>query len=242
MSSFQVCALLLLVVCPLLVWWLDRRPHRRRWVRLAERGLAAGLLLAYAIDLLLKWQQGILTPQHALPMQLCDWALLAMAPALWWRWRPGFDVAYFWGFAGTLQALLTPEVAADVSWLQKFGFFFMHAGIVGGVIHLMLTARFRPEWPRSLVRVVLASECYLASALAVNALTGSNYGFLSRKPNTRTMLDLFSDERWLYALQLNLTALLLFAVLYLPWAIADLVAQRRARAIPPRPEPPFTPA
>jgi hypothetical integral membrane protein (TIGR02206 family) len=228
MSSFQIGALLLLVVCPLLVWWWDRQPHRRAMVLLAERGLAAALLVAYAIDLVLKWRQGIFTPARALPMHLCDWALLAIAPALWWRWRPGFDVAYFWGFAGTLQALFTPEVGNDIGWLQKFGFFFMHAGIVGGVLHLMLTARFRPEWPRSIVRVVIASELYLATALAVNALTGGNYGFLSAKPTTRTMLDLFSDDPWLYALQLNLTAFVFFALLYAPWAVADALQRPKA--------------
>jgi hypothetical integral membrane protein (TIGR02206 family) len=228
MSSFQIGALVLLVICPLLVWWWDRQPHRRGMVRLAERGLAAGLLLAYTMDLTLKWQQGIFNPARALPMHLCDWALLAIAPALWWRWRPGFDVAYFWGFAGTLQALFTPEVGSDVSWVQKFGFFFMHAGIVGGVIHLMLTARFRPEWPRSIVRVVVASEIYLVTALAVNALTGGNYGFLSAKPTTSTLLDLFSDDQWHYVLKLTLTGFAFFALLYAPWAVADALQRRKA--------------
>src|SRR5262249_37251394 len=99
------------------------------------------------------------------------------------------------------------------------GFFFIHAGIVAGVVHLMITARFRPEWPRSIVRVVIASEIYLALALTANTLTSGNYGFLAHKPAQRSMLDWFSDSPWLYALELNLTAFVFFAVLSAPWAI-----------------------
>ena len=142
---------------------------------------------------------------------------MAVSAALWWRWRPGFDLAYFWGLAGTLQALFTPAVGSDLPWFRVLGFFFMHAGIVAGVVHLMLTPRFRPEWPRSIVRVVVASEVYLAAALAANAITGGNYGFLSHKPPIRSMLDLFSDKPWLYVLELNLFAWLFFAALYAPF-------------------------
>lgn len=226
MSPFQIGALVFIVLLPALVWWWDRQPHRRGLVRIAERTLAVALLVTYACDLAFKYHQGVLDAQHALPMQLCDWALFLIVPALWYRWLSGFEIAYFWGLAGTLQALFTPAIAADVVWLQQLGFFFIHAGIVAGVLHLMITARFRPEWPRSIVAIVVASEIYLVTALAVNALTGANYGFLSAKPPTHSMLDLFSDRHWLYVLELNLTGFAFFAVLYLPWAIAD--ARRRA--------------
>jgi hypothetical integral membrane protein (TIGR02206 family) len=225
-SPFQIGALAFIVVMPALVWWWDRQPHRRALVRHAERALALALFIAYACDLAFKWHQGILNPAHALPMQLCDWALLSIAPALWWRWQLGFDLAYFWALAGTLQALFTPEVGQDVTWLQQLGFFFIHAGIVTGVVHLMLTAHFRPRWPRSIVRIVIASEIYLVTALTVNALTGANYGFLSRKPSSHTMLDFFSNDHWVYVAQLNLVAFVFFALLYLPWWIADSIRGR----------------
>ncbi|MEQ1858577.1 MAG: TIGR02206 family membrane protein [Chthoniobacteraceae bacterium] len=230
MTPFQFAALVFIAGLPALVWWWDRHPHRPAVARLAERGLAVALLLAYAGDLAAKWHDGKFTPEFALPMQLCDWALLAIVPALWWRWRAGFDVAYFWGLAATLQAVFTPAIAADLHWLRQSGFFFMHAGIVAGVLHLTVTARFRPRWPRSIVRVVVASEAYLACALTANALTGGNYGFLSHKPATRSMLDLFSDTPWLYVVQLNVVAFGFFAALYAPWWITDAAAATRARA------------
>lgn len=61
----------------------------------------------------------------------------------------------------------------------------------------------------------------LATALTVNALTGSNYGFLSARPPLRSMLDLFSDTHWLYVLELNLLAFVFSPARYRPWSIAE---------------------
>jgi uncharacterized membrane protein YwaF len=102
-------------------------------------------------------------------------------------------------------------------------FFLDHAGIVAGVLFLLLVPKLRP---RSMWRVLLWSETYLATALAVNALTGANYGFLSHKPAQASMLDLFPPTHWLYVLTINLVALLFFTVAFAPWWIAG---RRRTR-------------
>ena len=56
-----------------------------------------------------------------LPMQLCDWALFLTVASLLWRSPRCFEVAYFWGLAGTLQGLLTPAVGQDLAALAKSG-------------------------------------------------------------------------------------------------------------------------
>jgi hypothetical integral membrane protein (TIGR02206 family) len=229
MSPIQIAALFFVVLAPALVWTLSRRPRTAHLPRLCERALAAALMLALAGELTTKITDGTFNLANALPMQLCDWALFTISAALWWRWRPAFDVAYFWGLAGTAQALFTPAIASDLYWLRLLGFFFIHAGIVAGVLHLLLTARFRPEWPRSIIRLAIASEVYLVVALAVNAFTGANYGFLSHKPPTHSLLDLFSDTHWLYVLEINFVGWLFFAVLYLPWLVVDLRRNLRRR-------------
>src|SRR5262249_36932418 len=150
-SPFQIASLIFVVVVPLLVWAFDRQPHTAHLTRICERVLAAGLVAAFFGELIAKITDGAFNLANALPMQLCDWALFTISAALWWRWQAGFDVAYFWGLAGTAQALFTPAVASDLCWLRLVGFFFIHAGIVAGVLHLLLTGGFRPVWPRSIV-------------------------------------------------------------------------------------------
>jgi hypothetical integral membrane protein (TIGR02206 family) len=227
-SPLQLSAILFTVLAPLGVWMLDRRIRSLRLLRTLECILAVALVVGMLIEIVLKWFDGDLFLETALPMQLCDWGLVLTSAALVRHWRAGFEIAYFWGLAGTIQALFTPAIPADLHWFRAFGFFYLHAGIVAGIFHLLLTQRWRPT-PHSLIKVVVASEVFLAAALAANALTGGNYGFLSHKPPTRSMLDLFSDTHWLYVLQLNLVAFVFFAVLYAPWFIADLIKGRRVQ-------------
>jgi len=221
-SDLQIFFIVFTFAAPAGMWLYARHEPDGPAARRLERRLALALLAFYVGELVMKGWDGTLTLEHAVPMQLCDWALLSISAALWLRWRTCFEVAYFWGLAGTLQALFTPAIPADLHWFRKVGFFFIHAGIVVGILHLLVTVRWRPT-PRSLVHVLVASEVYLALALLTNAVTGGNYGFLSHKPPTASMLDLFSNDHTLYVVQINLTAFVFFAVLYLPWLIIDLV-------------------
>lgn len=232
-SALQIFFIVFTFAAPAAMWLYARHAPDGPGARRLERRLAATLTLFYVGELAMKWWDGAFTLENALPMQLCDWALLAIAASLWFRWRTCFEVAYFWGLAGTLQALFTPAIPADLHWFRKVGFFFIHAGIVVGILHLLVTVRWRPT-PRSLLHVVIASEVYLAMALLTNSLTGANYGFLSHKPVTASMLDLFSNDHTMYVVQINLTAYAFFAVLYLPWLIIDLV---RAKPKPATPDP-----
>jgi hypothetical integral membrane protein (TIGR02206 family) len=53
-------------------------------------------------------------------------------------------------------------------------------------------------------------------AAAVNLLTGSNYGFLRSNPALASLLDLLGPWPW-YILWLEVLAVLLFTLLYLPF-------------------------
>jgi uncharacterized membrane protein YwaF len=65
--------------------------------------------------------------------------------------------------------------------------------------------------------------------LAVDQLTGVNYGFLLHKPEAFSILSYLSDERPIYLLQLNLLALAFFALLYAPFAVYDALRVARAQ-------------
>ena len=45
-----------------------------------------------------------------LPMQMCDWGMAVVIVAMWTGNQRWFEVAYFWGIGGTLQAVLTPNL------------------------------------------------------------------------------------------------------------------------------------
>jgi hypothetical integral membrane protein (TIGR02206 family) len=200
---------------------VSRRLKSGRFDRGVERSIA-GMLFAIAIgQIVFKLAIERAPLAAALPMHLCDWALFATAVALWWRAPRCFELAYFWGLAGTVQGLITPDLDPTLAVWRQVAFFVIHAGIVVGVLFLVFATGMRPT-PASLLRVLWWSELYLISALTVNALTGYNYGFLSHPPATPSLLDRFPTEPWLYVAMFNAVALVAFALLYLPWWIVDL--------------------
>jgi hypothetical integral membrane protein (TIGR02206 family) len=147
--------------------------------------------------------------------------------ALMTRRQGWYEVAYFWGMAGTLQAILTPNLQAGFPSLRFFNFFIGHSGIVVGVLYLTAVEGLRPR-AMSIVRAMSWSEVYFASALVVNHMTGENYGFLSHRPLGKSLLDYLSDNHSLYLAELNLLALGFYGVLYLPFLGWDL-SRRRER-------------
>jgi hypothetical integral membrane protein (TIGR02206 family) len=155
-----------------------------------------------------------------LPMQMCDWGIVVVIVAMWTGHQRWFEVAYFWGIGGTLQAVLTPNLRFGFPDWRFISFFTSHCGIIVGVVFLMLTRHYRP-YPMSIVRVWLWSEFYFVVTLAVDKLTGFNYGFLLHKPEAFSILSFLSDSWPLYLLQLHSVALLFFLVLYAPFAVFD---------------------
>jgi hypothetical integral membrane protein (TIGR02206 family) len=225
MFWLQVFSLLLAILGPVALWAAHRRRPHPQVERDFAYGIAFLLLVVFTAGLVQKHLDGEFDAAHALPMQLCDWTLLAVVGALFWRGQTCFELGYFWGLCGTLQALVTPAIGPEIGVLRQAVFFLDHAGIVAGVLFLLLVPRMRP---RSMWRVLVWSEIYLATALVVNALTGANYGFLAHPPAQASLLDFFSKERWLYVMEINLVAVLFYIVAFAPWWIAD----RRRRALP----------
>jgi len=167
-------------------------------------------------------------------MQLCDWAMFALIAALWGRRRGAYEVAYFWGMAGTLQAILTPNLQFGFPDIHFISFFVAHSGIVVGILYLTLVEGLRP-WPMSIARAMIWSEVYFAAASMVNWWTGANYGFLSHHPEGKSLLDWLSHNHGLYLVEMNLLALGFYLVLYAPFWIRDVIERMEGEAPPHRP-------
>jgi hypothetical integral membrane protein (TIGR02206 family) len=199
--------------------------RKTRWPRseqIIARLLAGLLLFNYAgYEMYLALTAG-LAWQKALPFQLCDWAMVAILVALLTGRERWLEVAYFWGIGGTLQAILTPDLKYAFPDIRFLTFFIAHSGIVVAIAFMMIMKKFRPHW-LSIVRTFAWSELYFASAITVDLITGENYGYLLHKPAAASLLDALSDNRLVYILQMHLLALIFFIVLYLPFALYDLL-------------------
>lgn len=221
----HLTVLALTVLVPAVLAWLVRRPGGAAWQRPIAAALAAVLVANQAV---LAWQgvQNGLPWTDWAPMQLCDWVTFLCAAALLRPRQQLFELAYFWGLAGTLQAVLTPDLAYGFPHPYFFAFQIAHAGIVVAVLYLVLGVGRRP-WPRSILRAFLWIQVYLAAAALVNVAFGTNFGYLRAKPARASLLDLLGPWPW-YIVTLEALALVLFTLLYLPFLLADWRTSRAA--------------
>lgn len=206
-----------LTACALIVGRRRLRAADDRWLR---RGLAAALVA----NELTAWVAASAHGVVRVPLQLCDLALFATVWALLSLRRSVAEVAYFWGLAGSLQAVLTPDLAEPFPsyWWMKF--FVGHCGIVLSVVYLAVTGRVAPS-PRSVWRLWLWTNVYAAVIGLVNWGFGTNYGYLARKPMQPSLLDSFGPWPY-YIVVMEVAALLSFCLYYAPFVVGRRLAQR----------------
>ncbi|MCE2461194.1 MAG: TIGR02206 family membrane protein [Pseudomonadales bacterium] len=154
--------------------------------------------------------------QQHLPLHICGMATLALVVTLILRNRYTFEIVYFWGLAGTLNALVTPQLEVAFPHYRFFQFFISHGGIVAGALFLVWGLGMRPTIA-SLGRAfgwLFLMTCVL---LVVNPLINANYMFLQEPPVSASP---FFFAPWPYYIPvLAGIALLFFSLLLAPFEV-----------------------
>ncbi|MDK3156733.1 TIGR02206 family membrane protein [Kamptonema cortianum] len=203
---------------------------RLRHARLSESHIRTGawaitlMLLGYAVVSYARIiGQGSFTWQTGLPLHLCDVLVIVCALALLTRKYLLFETAYFFGLAGTLQTLITPNLDVGFPTLRCLIFFLDARGHLVAVCFMIGAFRLRPR-PGCVMRMFVAINLYVAVALAVNWALDANYGFLCHPPMNQENLIL-AISRWApwpwYILVLEAIAVASFLIYYAPWFIKD---------------------
>jgi hypothetical integral membrane protein (TIGR02206 family) len=218
----HVAVIALTVIVPAILAFVARRAGPR--ADTAFRYVFAALLIVtwiawYALFIARDW----LALGNALPMNLCDWATIALLVTLIRPNQRAFELAYFWAFAGTIQGLVTPDVNYSFPEPQFVVFFLGHAAILAAALYLTLGTRMR-QVPASIPRVVSWTLVYATTASLTDWLLGTNYGFFRAKPNHATFFDLMPAWPY-YSPETVLLGVLAALVLYLPWFVFDKITK-----------------
>jgi len=226
----HVAVMVVIAAVPLVLILLARRARRPRLTRWLCWSLAA-VLVANEVGY---WVAGLATAppgqflREFLPLHVCGVGVFLTA---WVLVRPRqlpYEVAYYWGLVGTVQAILTPDLRRAFPSYWFFEYFISHGGIVAGVLAATLVMRLRPR-PGSVLRVFWLTNAYMLLVAGLNWLLGANYMFLCRPPAAPTPL-FFLDWPW-YILFLEPVGLALCAAAYLPWFIRDRLGRDSSRDI-----------
>jgi hypothetical integral membrane protein (TIGR02206 family) len=207
----HLCLLLIVtLVCAALSWFCRRRPGAARAVRLAAGwGIVVNELIwwafRYSHEGLHLWN---------LPLQLCDVTLWTSALACLTLNSRVVEFAYFGGLAGAGMALATPDLWTPWPSYPAIYFFVAHGGIVLAV-SVLVFGRIHPLARGAVWRAYGMLLAFAAAIGAVNAVAGTNFMYLCRKPKGASLLD--SLGPWPnYLLTGGAVALALFWLLWLP--------------------------
>lgn len=164
----------------------------RRWPGTWTTRVAWGLAVLLVVNEVAWWTVIALRGEwgwdYALPLYLCDAAGFVAALALVTRRPLLVEVTYFWGLAGTIQAMMTPDLHYDFPSYFYFQYFAQHIGIVAAALFLVLGLRIQPR-RGSIMRLVLITVVFTVVAGIADLVTGGNYMYLHRKPASGSLLD-----------------------------------------------------
>jgi hypothetical integral membrane protein (TIGR02206 family) len=209
--------------------WVGRRQSEAQ-ARFFARVMATLIVVTFFVALVYKLVEPDL--QTSVPLQLCDVAELTAAYALWTQRHWAFALTYYWCLVLSSQALITPDVGTPEAGSPDFPhhlfdtFFALHVLVVWAAIYLTWGRRMRPTW-RSFRFTIIVTLVWAVSTFTFNAITGTNYGYLNRKPPTASILDVLGP--WPLYLLIEITiVLLVWALMTWPWERA----RRRAEEVP----------
>jgi len=181
-------------------------------IALVLAGLTFSTLL---IEAMVKLADGTYDYLNDLPLFLCDLVAVMLPFILYGRNRKWIGILYFWAMAGTLQALITPDLKDGFPSFHFFRYFFTHAGIVAAVIYTVVVWKIRISW-KDFFNAILFAQVYLVAIHIINQVLGSNYSYTMAKPQGPTILDLLGAWPW-YILWGEFLMVILFLFLMIPF-------------------------
>lgn len=210
-SHLVVLAIFAIGTVLLLTW--GRRLRGSRWEQTVALVFAVANLVFGATSMLLGMVPFDI--HSSLPLQICGFVWVIVAWALMSRRPTPTALTYYWGLTLTLQALLQPTLQQPFPEPRFFVFWLKHVSIVWGAVYLTLTLRRGPDW-RGYRRTCAWTCGWLCGVLALNAVLGSNYGYVNRKPASGSVLDALGP--WPAYLVAEVVIVLVgWALITLPW-------------------------
>ena len=155
-----------------------------------------------------------------LPLQVCSLLVWFGALMLVTKNYRIYEFIYLMGIGGAAQALITPDL--DIHGFPHYRFFqtfLSHGLVVTAAIYMTVVEGYRPTW-KSLLRVAIWANLYMIPIYFLNNAIGSNYLMINYKPGIQSLLTLLPP--WpIYILYIEAIGILIFLLLYLPFAIKD---------------------
>ena len=156
-----------------------------------------------------------------IPIHMCNLSTLFIGIFLLTEKRIFFEVSFFWGIGGGINALITPDIPKTFPDPQFILFFIGHGLLIIAIAYACIALKNRPTLS-SVKNGIYVSLSILPIIYVVNMLLGppANYWYLGTKPIGESILDFFPEPP-LHIPLLIIIGAVLFFIIYSPYWIYD---------------------
>jgi len=176
--------------------------------------LAIFFMISFIIENYYNLIHGFWNIQQHLPVHLCSISYF-MCVALLLNYKQWLaECLYYWGLAGGIHAMLTPEFTVGMEGYNFYAYFIDHGGLLLVIAYMIVHLNFRPR-PRSWIWVLGYTQLVAIGVSVINYSVGANYMYLSAKPAVNNP---FVIGEWpYYIIILEAVAVLHFLAFYWPF-------------------------
>ena len=212
-----------LLIC-ISVWFFLPLIGRRYASQSQQRNIALALISVTLLQEILHYFYKInlnsFNPSQDISLHMCGFSLFISCYALYTRNQTAFELSFFWGLAGALQAILTPDPTRFYfGYISTLWSFLSHGLIILNVFWMIFVFEMRCR-KYSLVNTVIVTNGAIFVVGIINKLigNGANYWFICEKPSGEN--PALIGEWPYYLITFQLAGILFMMLIYLPMWIA----------------------
>ena len=149
-----------------------------------------------------------------LPLHMCGFSVFATSWALLTKNQRVFELSYFWGFGGAIQAILTPDPTGIISHFYLFTFMVSHGLIILNVLYLIYVYKMILT-KGALLRTIIITNILLVGVAIMNWILDANYFYLFAPPPVYNPLIL-AREFPLYFINMEVVGIIVLYIISIP--------------------------
>ena len=150
-----------------------------------------------------------------LPLYLCSLLALFIPYFTYYRRYWMYEILVFWIIAGTLQGVITPDIAEGFPSFDYFRYWVVHLGLLIIIFYATFVFKMKPKF-KSIFKSILALQLYVVMIVLINYVLDANYFYLNEKPQAASLLDYFG--KWpFYIVVAQLILVPYFMIIYVPF-------------------------
>lgn len=193
----------------------SRRKLSRTEQQKALQYLAIFVSVTVAIFHLHRISLGTYNIKTDLPLYLCSLIALLIPVFTYYRNYWMYEILLFWIIAGTLQGVITPDIATGFPTFDYFRYWIVHLGLLTIIFYVTFVFGMRPTL-KSVFKSFFALQLYVVVMVLINWVLDANYFYLNVKPKSASALDYFGE--WpIYIIVVQLLLIPYFLIIYVPF-------------------------